>query len=195
MTLVPTRLLAAAAASALLIGGTASSAHAATWSHVDLSRDVMGGPMDAAAPSPTPAVANADVTRVRVTHGQSAVVVRVKTRAAVPKANWLVVLKVKTPTRVYDVQSGRLFGTSTESLSRRPEHTDIECTTTTTVDRPHRLVVLRIPRTCLKDPRWVRVGAGVATFARGKAFVDDGLVRGAGGQNQDLVVSPRVRVG
>ena len=54
----------------------------------------------------------------------------------------------------------------------------------------HNFVVLRVPRNCLSEPRWIRVGQGViAVSGDGNVYVDDGLRRGI---RDDLRLSRRL---
>ena len=59
------------------------------------------------------------------------------------------------------------------------------------IDRGARTVTFTIPRRCLSQPRWVRVGAGAGAISQDKLYADDALVRGSVGH--DLALGPRVR--
>ena len=63
----------------------------------------------------------------------------------------------------------------------------------TRIDYRRDSVVAVVPRACLKDPRWVRVGFGTAVYRADRFYADD--VNLDGRITDDLAYGPRVRRG
>lgn len=64
----------------------------------------------------------------------------------------------------------------------------------TRIDYTADTVRVRIPRSCLSDPRWVRVGSAGSSLQRGYLYADDARLRGRLDQD-DLAFGPRLRRG
>ena len=61
------------------------------------------------------------------------------------------------------------------------------------IDYPNKRVVVNVPRTCLGNPSFVKVGLGFAAATTSKVYFDDGQVEA--GNADDLVLSPGVYKG
>lgn len=184
--LIP-RLLATATATLALT--TAGSATAATWSHVDLSHDVKSS-SDGTTYTTDPTNAFTDITRVVAANNKRTIVVKVKTRAAVPTKNFMVIVDVKTSAARYSAFKSTLPGLSGVELEKG--NTQLHCKGfSIVIDRTTRITTVALPRTCLGRPTWVKVGAGaVSTDSTAATFsADDGLSTKV---SDDLVLSPKI---
>ena len=150
---------------------------------------------------PAPENLTADVVRTTVDHRASRLRVRLDLRDLGRSRTYFAVLEVRTPDGTFEVE--------TENLGRRPKvdmtrrSRAIECQRLrATGDQASSRVTVTIPTSCLGDPRWVQVGAGVAsvetvTSADGAAemavFADDAH---RVGEIRDMIAfGPKVRRG
>ena len=151
---------------------------------------------------PAPENQTADIVRTVVDHAGSRLRVRIDLRQLGRSKTYFAVLKVRTPTGTFEVE--------TDDLGRRPEvemtrrSRSVECPRLRAVaDRAAARAVITIPTSCLEAPRWVKVGAGVASLetvadADGTeqvvVFADD--AHRAGTVRDEIVAKgPRVRRG
>ncbi|HWU20776.1 MAG TPA: hypothetical protein VN088_04575 [Nocardioides sp.] len=193
MTHRVTRGAAALLASAALTAATATTASAATWSHTDATQDVVEADSAAQTTTTDPSNAVTDITRVDAANNRSTVVVRVRTRAALPFKNFLVDIAVKTSTSRFTVTRGNLFGRSGTELDKGAQQ--VACKGMTfVIDRTARTAKVTLPRTCLGNPGFIKVGAGVVTMtSTGRmSWADDGLSTRVG---NSLTLSPGIAKG
>ncbi len=127
---------------------------------------------------PAPDNTTADVTRTVVDHTESRVKVRIDLRELGRAEVYFAVLQVRTPAGTFEVETD-------QHLARRPKvemtrrSRAVECRRLRAVtDRTDARVTITVPTSCLGDPRWVQVGAGVASLE---------TVTGADGAEQALV--------
>lgn len=197
MTRTPlSRLLSGIAGAALLITATPALASAADYTHTDATRDAVKIRLDGPGKGRTDRrEAPVDIRTVRVSHTADNLVVKIRTRSALPAKKFFVGVSLRTPGGAsYEVEYLKMFGTSVNELSSGGDGDRIECAGYRVgADRARRLTTVVVPTTCLGDPAWVRVGAGVARFAHKQMWADDGLVdRRIGNQ---LRYSPRIARG
>ena len=193
------RLVATLGLAVALVMSSAGLASAQRWSHTDASRDIVtfaGGEDD-----PVLAVApdrdEGDVVSTTISHTRTKVVIRLRMRT-VPRGDWVATAQVRTPRSTYYLHQvkfddERHFTIFADSDGPR-------CTAKSSrIDRT--ALVLTVARSCLGNPRWIRVGAAIITFEQnptddeevdGVSYVDDSLRRTLGG---DLRFSPRLRRG
>ena len=184
-----TRLLAGLVGAAALLAATPAVASAAEYVHVDAAHDVRSGRRETDGNGRIDRrQASVDIRRVRVTYGADRLVIKIKTRAALPTRNLFVGGTVRTPAGSYDAMYAKAFGDTADTLSLNGE--TVDCAGYgTTIDRAKRVTTLVIPSTCIGSPGWVRVGVGAATFKRGRFSSDDGLSRKI---RDDFTLSPRI---
>jgi hypothetical protein len=184
-----TRLVAGLAGAAALLASTPAVASAAEYVHVDPAHDVRtsrfiddgNGRLDRRQ-------ASVDVRKVRVSYTGDRLVVRIKTRAALPTRGVFVGVAVRTPAGDFDAGYIKAFGGTHDALSRHDD--DIDCAGYgTSFDRAKRLTTVTIPSTCIGSPTWVKVGAGIGVLRKGRMSADDGLSRRL---RDDLSLSPRI---
>jgi hypothetical protein len=76
---------------------------------------------------------------------------------------------------------------------QRDNVTPVDCATTHRVDYTDDTVVVRVPRSCLGQPRWVQGTQGVVTFSGGRVFTDNPVDDGPTAHLRGY--SPRIRRG
>lgn len=167
MSLRLARRLMAALAPAVLLLPTA--VHAEELTTEDAVADVVTvgpteqGQDDLANLVPTPDNLSADVVRTVVDHDVRRLRVRVDLRELGRERQYFAVLRVRTPTGTFEVETEHLGRRPTAELTRRGR--SVECPRLRTVsDRASSRATVTVPASCLGDPRWVRVGVGVAVL-------------------------------
>jgi hypothetical protein len=204
MSRLGVRLVVALAPAVLLLP---AAAHAEKLVTEDAVADVVTvgpteeGQGDLANLVPTPDNLTVDVVRTVVDHDARRLRVRVDLRDLGRDRQYFAVLKVRTPAGTFEVE--------TENLGRRPEADltrrgrRVECPQLRTVsDRASSRATVTVPASCLADPRWVRVGVGVAvlTTATNAGGVEEVVVLAddahrAGDVRDQVALGPRVRRG
>lgn len=149
------------------------------------------------AEQPEPTRDEGDALAMRVKHGKRAVRVNLQmaqlTRDA--KASTVHVVSLRTNegrrAELYLYVSGQRWqGERMWSVGNK----DRRCRGLRThIDYDNATVRVVIPRRCLSDPRWVRVGGGTGILAADRLYADD--VNLAGKVGDDAVYGPRVRRG
>jgi len=112
---------------------------------------------------PTPDNLTADVVRTVVDHAERRLRVRVDLRELGRERQYFAVLSVRTPDGTFEVETDHLGRRPDADLTRRGRR--VECPRLRTVtDRASSRATVTVPASCLGDPRWVRVGVGVAVL-------------------------------
>jgi hypothetical protein len=176
------------AAVALTLGSTAA-ASAATWGHGDATKDVETSTDGGATSTPDATNAVTDITQVRAANNTGTVVVRFRTRAALPQ-RFVAEAVIKTATGEFTADRVHVGSTAGVYLSNGMD--DISCKGLTfAVVRSTRWVRVSVPRSCIGNPGWVRIGAFVLTMNAddSREWADDGLRTGMGSSR---VLSPRI---
>ena len=183
------RATSAAALALPLLAPTA--AYADRWSSPDEIGDVEGWTYD---PEPKPcgtfidvdgsAETNSDITRLSVRHTRRAVILTTRVARLDRRLEQSVSLYVRSEDRGWwlDVDRFKTHSGNWRVMTfmarepKLPDPDDVEgcgigislidvgCRTTGTVDFEHDLIRLTVPRQCMGNPRWVRVGADASQF-------------------------------
>jgi hypothetical protein len=186
-------LVAALTATALLVP---TAAHAGKSVHRDAVGDVVSMSMEDESEELTPAPdqKRGDVTRTVANHRAKRVTFKVKMRELPRRASMHgISTRIITKQRSYSLDIFRPgFGKDAILSTRRGKVIECEGLSHARNDK-RRTVSFSVPRSCLGDPRWVRLGAGVFHISNGtKAFLDeshrDGLDR-----PRNIAVGPKVR--
>ncbi|HVK28590.1 MAG TPA: hypothetical protein VM575_09615 [Nocardioides sp.] len=187
------RTLASLVVVLAVLGASTSAAHAQTWSHTDPAGDVsvvINSRAQLAPNQRTP-----DIRRVVARHTSTQVVVRFGLRSSMPRGTWMVAIGVWTGAHPYSIY---LWGKGNVRTGVRLEEDGpggrgaIACRgMRVNIDRTGTSVAAIVPRTCLGQPRRVRVSVWVDALIRGRSYVDDGLRRGDG----ELTRTPWIRRG
>lgn len=187
--------------SALVGLGTTVPAQAQTRTTHDARHDVVSGSDAAAAPTTLqPGRAEGDVVSLRVHHGPRAVRVRLRYAQLTrdPRASVVHVMAFRTSDGLragldllvdgggHTWQGERLWSVEGRDRARCARlRSRINYRTDT--------VSVVVPRSCLSNPRWVRVGAGGGSFVDGRVYADDVALRGR--VADDVVFGAPVRRG
>lgn len=187
-------LVAALTAAALLVP---TAAHAGKSVHRDAVGDVVSLSIEDESEELTPAPdqKRGDVTRTVANHRAKRVVFKVKMRELPRRASMHgVSTRIVTKQRSYSLDIFRVPGFGKDAIlsTRRGKVIECEGLSHTRNDK-RRTISFSVPRSCIGNPRWVRLGAGVFHMSNGtKAFVDeshrDGLDR-----PRNIAVGPKVR--
>lgn len=178
----------AVAALVLVLVLTGSAAHAEVWRHHDARQDVVSVVYDddgAAVTTIDPDNETADITRIVAHHAARRVLVDVFLRDLSLDRYTNVDVRLQTPRGNYLalVTQGR-YDRGSVMLMRGDDF--VSCSRTAAFYRP-RLdkVRVQVPRSCIEDPRWVRVAATFTSFdvpedgaPQEPTFHDDALATG-----------------
>ncbi|WP_107771496.1 hypothetical protein [Nocardioides sediminis] len=199
------RLLAAALPAVLF---APVAAHAEKVGTTDAAGDVVSlGPTEQGDDDldnllPAPENLTADVVRTVVAHAGSRLRVRIDLRELGRSRNYFALLQVRTPAGTFEVETDDLGRRPKVEMTRRGRA--VECRRLRAVsDRAAARAVITIPTACLGAPRWVQVGAGIASLETVAAadgteqvvvFADDAHRAGTIG-DENLAKGPKVRRG
>lgn len=161
-----------------------AAAHAKSVTHIDAAGDVGAFVPPSEVGTPSPDVADQDITASTISHKAREVTVRVTFRDMTPISQHEVdgyYFAFKTPTMHREVLwlTGAAHGDGNPRLSK-PRGGSVPCRLTHAIDRVARTVVLTVPRHCLGNPRWVEVAIGTlnSSNATNTLYYDDALVDG-----------------
>lgn len=154
----------AALATATLVLGLASPAHAASTVRDDARNDVVRGHADSDSVTPAPRANQGDVRRFVVAHRSSDVVVTARFNDLVRGRQFQVsFLELVTPTLGRNLEISVEPGgpaQGTVEFTNRASRT-VRCDgLTTRIDWSTNVIRATVPRSCLGNPRWVRAGYG-----------------------------------
>ncbi|MDP3891995.1 hypothetical protein, partial [Nocardioides sp.] len=178
------------------------AAHAEKWVAKDKRGDVVASDNAAEGQWSVPKVAIADITRTVVAHRAGKVVVRVKVRDIV-RSDYGLVTRLRTPDHTFSAVYSQVSakapggpGSPGGDYYMRRGNRDIDCTGLTHTISKRNVLRLRVPRTCLDDPTWVRAGARVVSSDKPMqhSYSDQAHPR-ADSKARTIRVGPRLRVG
>lgn len=203
-------------AAVLALASLAAPANAETWSAPDRTGDVRTFSLsDEPPPCGTVTVVKdpdnekTDIVNLRVDHTTDAVVVEVALRDMSRRQKFYAEINIRTPGPDFtlDVDRPKPGARIRTFLAKEPTYVepdecgysayaqvDLACEgLTAETDAPTATVRVSLPHTCLKDPRWVRVGAGVQNWSKPWSY-DTWGPRSARPKNNPLVnpLGPRV---
>lgn len=178
---------------------TAGTATAQTLSVTDQAGDVYSFTMDSDTATAEPGVANGDIVRTVLRHNTGRISARVKLaelrRIGEVSGTFLRVLTNEGITRDVSIYAGPNMWRGQAEMSRRNGNT-VACDITHKIDYDRNLVTLSFPRSCVSNPRWVRIGLGASWANSGfqKFYLDDSQISGQVNPDR-LRLSPRLRRG
>ncbi|WP_203336489.1 hypothetical protein [Nocardioides limicola] len=187
------RLVALAVAATLLPAG---AANAAEHTVRDARGDVVAVNPETDEQTPSD-VANGDIVRARFIHGQRAFVLRAKFRSldrkgSVVRGDFIRITTNDRVRRNVEVWAAPANWDGTAHF-KRPNGDVVMCQISHRINYGKNTLTVRVPRTCLQNPRWIRVGFGSVWGDGSTLFMDDaqrnGTIKGK------LALSPRIRRG
>ena len=194
MKLARTAAAIAAAAAVILLP---TAANAASLLRTDAVADVQSISLDDTSDNPTPTAeptrAIGDITKTRITHNTTSV--RVETYyKALPKAGsyndheFRFVTNTLERTVSVEAGTGSWAGKGTMYYKSGSKYS---CSGLKfLIDYPNHRVIVTVPRTCLGNPKFVKVGVGFIAVSGSKLFFDDGQL--TAGNPDNLTLSPGV---
>ena len=193
MRFVRSAILADAAAAVVL---APTVADADTFRHTDAVGDVYAnvGEVDTYAPAPDRAIG--DVVSNTIKHKKRAVLLRLGYRDLVNNGEINThVFFIRTNKFVRTV---RLYATSAnpggKAVMTKGHDKKVRCHVRRHIDYSLNTATVVVPRSCLDNPRWVKVGMGSVMFSgttpADTTWIDDALTTGTNGS---AVWSPKVR--
>jgi hypothetical protein len=174
------RIVALLLGAALLATPGVSSAD--VLQHRDAIGDVARAPVGTNTYSPVPDQAHGDIVATRVVHAKRAIWVQIRLRVLTTRSNGnfhLVSVKTRWRTRNVEIDAfpGHWDGSATTTDGRgRP----VTCAVMHRINYDRQRVMVRIPRSCLGAPPWVRVGIRTTVAGSLYAYADDARRTGLG---------------
>ena len=150
--------------------------------HRDPAGDVVRSPVGSNVSSPAPTQAHGDIVATRVVHARLAIWIQIRFRVLTTHSNGnFHHVSIKTPWRTRTIQlnafPGHWDGSTTVTDGRgRP----VACAVTHAINYDRHRVMLRVPRSCLGTPKWVRVGIRSTVAGSAYAYTDDARSTGLG---------------
>ena len=198
MTISLGRTVSTLAVAAGLALGTAGTAAAAELTVKDARGDMSKFDMTTETTTPAPGVKNGDALRTVFRHNDGRISVRVKftdlARIGQVNMHGLRVVTNEGVRRDVTVYAGKNMWGGQAEMSR-PNGTPVDCNIAHKIDYATNVVTLSFPRTCVSNPRWVRLGFGsVWVKSADTAYGDDAQISGSLNEN-NLKLSGRIRRG
>ena len=150
---------------------------------------------------PAPGQVNGDVLRTRFRHTNSRVRIRMRflDLHKADDVRYQVRVTVRTNegvAREIDLNFNPSYWQGkTKMIRLQPYGEKVRCPIHSSVDDAKNVVIIGFPRTCLKRPRWIRIGAiGQADLREGASnnFLDDALKKGGVHEYNGPALSPRL---
>jgi hypothetical protein len=182
MTSAPTRVLTRSATVAVLATGlalTSAAAGADTRYDTDRTDDVSVFLPSAETAVPAPGQVNGDVLRARLWHSSTRMGVKVVfkdlARTGALRGDFLRLVTKEGVKREVDVLAAPGSWAGRAEMDR-PNGDRVRCAVAHHTDYAADVVTISVPRSCLSNPRWVRMGYGAITSPDGATmYVDDAL--------------------
>jgi hypothetical protein len=191
------RSLTTLAVAAGLTLAAAGPAAAQSHTHLDARGDLISYSGQSDEETAAPNVKNGDIVRTALHHRQHRIAVRIKfvdLRRVGFRGDAFRIVTNQGVRR--DVMAFAGPGTwRGEAEMMRPNGNPVECDIKLGIDYDKNVVTMSFPRSCVKDPRWVRIGVGSfwAQMEAEKAFMDDAQRDGKVYEN--LKLSKRLKRG
>ena len=196
MTSRPCRALAAVLLTLLSLGQAGPAGAQSILEH-DAHGDVRSFTGAAETTTPEPTVADGDILMVRLTHGRYRVGVRIKLVDLQKTGDYRGhVVQVVTNEGVHrDVvlSAGPQLWRGVAEMDR-PSGRKVRCAVRHSIDYTNHVVTIGFPRSCVSNPRWVRLGAASFTVTGQRGHVDDSLLANRVDENT-IALSSRLERG
>jgi hypothetical protein len=185
------RLVPLAAGIALALG-TPAVAQAATVNLVDERGDVHRLNADDTVQA-VPSEARADILRTTIQHTNQSVVVRTRLRDVRRAATVGMAMRLRTSDGTYrevSLEASRRIGWRGQAILTRRGGQVVDCAVAHEISYGTAVMSVRVPRSCLNDPRWIQ--ATVISLVAGRQILIDNPHNHRAGFN---VWTPRIRRG
>jgi hypothetical protein len=193
------RTLSSLAVTVGLTLASAGTAAAQEFAVTDARGDVQAFVGESNTPTAAPDTKNGDIVRTVFRHNDRRISVRVKfvdlLRTGQFNGHVLRIVTNEKLRRDVTVMTGPNFWRGTAEMSR-PNGTPVDCEIQHKIAYDTNVVTLSFPRSCVSDPRWVRLGLGSVTSSAdgSKGYLDDAQLSGR--VNPETVkLSGRIRRG
>jgi len=184
----------AAATTAATLTLAPAVAHADSYSQTDASGDVAGSPRSSSSEEFTvdPARANGDVTTSRITHLARKVRIKLTHRDLSRTNRFASSLSIRSNTGLrYVFVEARKGSWAGKHGIENARGTNVSCSGLAhKIDYVANTVLIVIPRSCLGNPRWVRVSMGTYSLTSTSVYADDARV--TGDPLRDNTYTPRI---
>ena len=150
-------------------------ANAALRVHRDPARDVVRSPVGSSAGTPAPTQADGDIVATHVLHARRSIWIQVRFRGLDPKGNGnFHRISIRTPWRTRNVALDAFPGHWEGAATTTNGHGQVvACAVTHLIDYDRNRVKLRVPRSCLGKPAWIRVAIRSTVAGTTYAWTDD----------------------
>lgn len=198
MTISLGRTISTLAVAAGLALGTVGTAAAAELTVKDARGDVSKFDMTTESTTPAPGVKNGDVLRTVFRHNDGRISVRMKftdlARQGQVLAAGMRVVTNENVKRDVTIMAGPNMWRG-QAMMSRPNGNPVVCNIQHKIAYDTNVVTLSFPRSCVSDPRWVRLGAASMWMtASNDMYGDDAQISGSLNEN-NLKLSGRIRRG
>jgi len=186
-------------AAAVLLGVALAAAPARAGAdvlvHHDPTGDVARSAVGSNLYSPMPTQAHGDIVATRVVHARLAIWIQIRLRELTDHSNGnFHLIGIKTPWRARTIRLDAFPGHWEGTISMTDGHgRPVACAVTHRINYDLNRVMLRVPRSCLGAPKWVRVGIRTTVAGATYAYADDARTAGLpSGLETSLVYGRRV---
>jgi hypothetical protein len=148
--------------------------------HRDPVGDVARAPVGSNVYAPAPTQADGDVVATRVVHARRAIWIQIRFRELVDRGNGnFHLIGIRTPWRTRTIELDALPGHWEGRATTSDGHGRVvACAVTHRISYDRNRVMLRVPRSCLGTPPWIRVG--MRSTVAGATYVYSDDARSAG---------------
>ena len=142
--------------------------------HRDAVGDVVSFSEDSDSATPQPGRAEGDIRGISASHRKKVVVVSVRLRELSRRPELSATqLRLNSNKGRRDVTVVPIPGTSRSVAEVQGPRGTVKCKVNSKVSFVNNSVRVAVPRKCLGNPRWVRVGAGIISVEEPNYFLDD----------------------
>lgn len=179
----------------LVAPGIPGTAAADVLVHRDPAGDVARSPVGSNVYTPAPTQTHGDIVATRVVHARRAIWIQIRFAELTDQGNGnFHLIGIKTPWRSRTIELDALPGHWEGRTTMTDAHGRVvACDVTHRISYDRNRVMLRVPRTCLGAPRWVRVGIRSTVAGATSAYTDDARSTGlASGLESSLAYGRRI---
>ena len=150
--------------------------------HRDPAGDVVRSPVGSNVTSPAPTQVHGDIVATRVVHARLAIWVQIRFRELNTSSNGnFHRVSIRTPWRTRTIALDAFPGHWDGSTTTTDAHgRAVACAVTHRINYDRKRVMLRVPRSCLGRPTWIRVGIRSTVAGATWAYTDDARSTGLG---------------